>query len=1085
MKSFLRKFFVAFFLFPLSILPGSAATIFSDGFENGLDANWQFGDNDIGGTPAYWGVVNFAFGGENTHAGTNKIYCAGIGFAGTTTAPKYQNSMSAYLLRSIDLTGYTNATLSFWFKIPSIETNYDYARIYMDDTEIWIRDRAATVWTQTNLSLGGFVGGVHTLKFEFNSDTSITNEGWYLDDISVTDVYTQGPPPPNDNFSAAKVLVGAAGSVGGNNADATSEPGETNGYNTVWFRWTATTNGAVTFRTGGSSFDTVMCVYTGSVLTNLTAINCDDNGDTNNASLVSFNAVSGTTYQISVRGINLSRGFILLNWIQPNGIGQMLLPDLSVWADVANDYLYGWYLDRTEIPGRTLLRASTATPNTGTGALELRGSSTQPGVYQRIFYSGGGYTERFAGNFTFHPAHGHLHFDNWLNFRLRAVLTNDGVGDIVTTGDKTSFAIIDLEKYAALPGSPASAYYNGGLVQGLSVGWADVYGANLPDQWIDVTSVAPGRYWLEAVVDPADNILESNETNNTARVLIELGVPANNNFTNALVLSGAAAGVVSYNIDANKETGEPNHAGNVGGHSIWYQWTAPSNMTVVITTDGSEFNTVLAVYTGANVSALTAVKSDNDSGAGTASKVTFTAVAGTTYHIAVDGVSGAVGRVELNFNPSWNDTFTNAIVLSGQTGSITGSDRGATRQTGEPLHAGITNSHSIWYSWTATNTGLVTFDTILSGYDTLLGIYTGTSVSSLTLVTNDNNSAGNVGWSRVVFPASNGTTYQIAVAGGPGTNGIVKLNWSVAAPPTITSHPLGTNAPAGATVSFSVFVSGSGPFSYQWLHQGNELADNKNISGAKTATLTIDKIQPPDFGSYSVIVTNNFGSVTSAPATLIVLDNSRVVFVHGHEGHIGGVVSAHIEMQAVGDEHALNFSLAYDPAVLSNPRIAASEVGATFTVETNLAASGKFGATLTLPTDQTVGPGDQEWALVLFDANSTATNGTATPIGFTDQPISKLVSGTNGASLVTLFAAGEINLIAVEAVGTGTQLADGRYQVSLSGIAGRDYAIEVSDNLVGWTSISTNQMDLDGQLEFIDNQSTNFTKRFYRALLLP
>ena len=125
MKPVLRQLFLAtcFFLSPL--LTSHAETIFSDGFENGLDANWQFGDNDIGGTPAYWSVVDSAFGGEATHSGTNKIYCAGVGFDGTTTAPKYQNSMSAYLLRSIDLTGYTNATLSFWFKIPSIETNYD------------------------------------------------------------------------------------------------------------------------------------------------------------------------------------------------------------------------------------------------------------------------------------------------------------------------------------------------------------------------------------------------------------------------------------------------------------------------------------------------------------------------------------------------------------------------------------------------------------------------------------------------------------------------------------------------------------------------------------------------------------------------------------------------------------------------------------------------------------------------------------------------------------------------------------------------------------------------------------------------
>ena len=95
-----------------------------------------------------------------------------------------------------------------------------------------------------------------------------------------------------------------------------------------------------------------------------------------------------------------------------------------------------------------------------------RGSSTTPGVYQRIFRADGSSYERYAGTFTFHPGHGHLHFDNWINLHLRQVLTNDGVGDIVASGDKTSFAIIDLTRYSG----SRSGQYNGGLIQGLTAG---------------------------------------------------------------------------------------------------------------------------------------------------------------------------------------------------------------------------------------------------------------------------------------------------------------------------------------------------------------------------------------------------------------------------------------------------------------------------------------------------------------------------------------------------------------------------------------------------------------------------------------
>ena len=54
------------------------------------------------------------------------------------------------------------------------------------------------------------------------------------------------------------------------------------------------------------------------------------------------------------------------------------------------------------------------------------------------------------------------------------------------------------------------------------MGWADVYEANLDDQWVDVTGLPPGQYWLENVIDPNDQLLESDETNNTARILIDL-----------------------------------------------------------------------------------------------------------------------------------------------------------------------------------------------------------------------------------------------------------------------------------------------------------------------------------------------------------------------------------------------------------------------------------------------------------------------------------------------------------------------------------------------------------------------------------
>ena len=97
-----------------------------------------------------------------------------------------------------------------------------------------------------------------------------------------------------------------------------------------------------------------------------------------------------------------------------------------------------------------------------------------------------------------------------------------------------------------------------------------------------------------------------------------------------------------------EEAGEPSHAGNVGGKSVWWTWTAPTNGTVTVDTVGSSFDTLLAVYTGNSVAGLSVVASDDDSGGNRTSRLTFNATAGTTYQIAVDGYSGASGSVILN-----------------------------------------------------------------------------------------------------------------------------------------------------------------------------------------------------------------------------------------------------------------------------------------------------------------------------------------------------------------------------------------------------------------------------------------------------
>lgn len=141
--------------------------------------------------------------------------------------------------------------------------------------------------------------------------------------------------------------------------------------------------------------------------------------------------------------------------------------------------------------------------------------------------------------------------------------------------------------------------------------------------------------------------------------------PANDNFANATVVTIPASNTLTLtgsSLSATKESGEPNHASETGGASVWWKWTAPFNGPLEVKTAGTPFDTLLGVYTGTAVNALTLVASNDDAEpaptSGTDSQtrnrtsiVTFTATQGTTYYFAVDGWSGEWGsNISLTFS---------------------------------------------------------------------------------------------------------------------------------------------------------------------------------------------------------------------------------------------------------------------------------------------------------------------------------------------------------------------------------------------------------------------------------------------------
>jgi hypothetical protein len=221
--------------------------------------------------------------------------------------------------------------------------------------------------------------------------------------------------------------------------------------------------------------------------------------------------------------------------------------------------------------------------------------------------------------------------------------------------------------------------------------------------------------------------------------------PENDDFARRLVVEGWSVVVPSvFNSLATREPGEPALAGG-GGASIWWQWTALSNGAYVVSTDGSAFHTSLGIYTGVELTNLSLVAEDQSSGAQGSSQILLAATGGTSYQIVVDGAMGTAGKVVLTIRPPGpppNDYFGSRAVITGWSNSLTAWNFEATKEPGEPSHAGNRGGASVWWTWTAPGSGPATLSTEGSDFDTLLAVYTGSSLTGLSLVASNDDSGG-------------------------------------------------------------------------------------------------------------------------------------------------------------------------------------------------------------------------------------------------------------------------------------------------------------------------------------------------------
>ncbi len=203
-----------------------------------------------------------------------------------------------------------------------------------------------------------------------------------------------------------------------------------------------------------------------------------------------------------------------------------------------------------------------------------------------------------------------------------------------------------------------------------------------------------------------------------------------------------------------------------------------------------------------------------------------------------------------------NDAFADRFVLEGLTPTASGTNVDATAESGEPVHHGVGGGKSLWWTWTAPASGTVEINTIGSDFDTVLAVYDGEAVSSLTrLVSNDDIDYGIVLQSRVTFPTVAGESYQIAVDGWGGEVGSVSLSVTLDAPEppapissiTLSGSSVSENLPAGTEVGSFTAAGGNGGIVYT-LVAGVGDADNGLFEivdgGLRTATVFDFEAQP-------------------------------------------------------------------------------------------------------------------------------------------------------------------------------------------------------------------------------------------------
>ncbi|HUK94254.1 MAG TPA: hypothetical protein VLU96_04280 [Gaiellaceae bacterium] len=217
--------------------------------------------------------------------------------------------------------------------------------------------------------------------------------------------------------------------------------------------------------------------------------------------------------------------------------------------------------------------------------------------------------------------------------------------------------------------------------------------------------------------------------------------------------------------------------------------------------------------------------------------------------------------------PPSNDNFAGAIALNGSSGSVSGTTVGATNEPNEPSGGSL----GVWYSWKPSVSGATVFDTCAAAnFDTWVDVFTGPSLSSLSLVASGDDGCG-VKQSIAPFRANAGTKYWIRVGGYNGYQGTFTLSWNVQtnddlATAQVLSGRSGSvnGSTLGATDEPGEPATSGGGLWYSWTALGTGTVTFDTCSGAQFDTV-IDAFAGTSIATLSQVARNDDACGPAAP----------------------------------------------------------------------------------------------------------------------------------------------------------------------------------------------------------------------------